>query len=58
MLADALVQVKGEVQGPENALASFLKEIDNGPRFAHVVKLEKEEKPLEQSESGFLVQDE
>jgi acylphosphatase len=34
-------QVEGEAQGPEETLQKFLKDVDKGPRSAHVVKLEK-----------------
>lgn len=33
----------GEAQGSEDSIKSFLKELNNGPRAAHVVKVEKEE---------------
>ncbi|GCB20512.1 hypothetical protein AAWM_03397 [Aspergillus awamori] len=35
--------VEGEAQGTEDSLQKFLKDINNGPRHAHVVKLEKKE---------------
>ncbi|KAL4988574.1 Acylphosphatase-like domain-containing protein [Aspergillus falconensis] len=34
-------KVEGEAQGPEERIQKFLKDINNGPRHAHVVKLEK-----------------
>ncbi|CEL05433.1 Putative Acylphosphatase [Aspergillus calidoustus] len=34
-------RVEGEAQGPEETLQKFLKDVDKGPRSAHVVKLEK-----------------
>ena len=37
------MQVTGEAQGSEDNIQSFLKEINSGPRAAHVVKVEKEE---------------
>ncbi|PWY82462.1 hypothetical protein BO83DRAFT_374945 [Aspergillus eucalypticola CBS 122712] len=37
------MQVEGEAQGTEESLQKFLKDINNGPRHAHVVKLEKKE---------------
>ena len=33
----------GEAQGSEDSIKSFLKEINNGPSAAHVVKVEKQE---------------
>ncbi|KAL4957045.1 Acylphosphatase-like domain-containing protein [Aspergillus filifer] len=33
-------RVEGEAQGPEDTLQKFLKDINTGPRMAHVVKLE------------------
>ncbi|CAF9902869.1 MAG: hypothetical protein ALECFALPRED_000052 [Alectoria fallacina] len=36
-------KVAGEAQGSEDSIKSFLKELNDGPRAAHVVKLEKEE---------------
>ncbi|OJJ77858.1 hypothetical protein ASPBRDRAFT_37088 [Aspergillus brasiliensis CBS 101740] len=36
-------RVEGEAQGTEDSLQKFLKDINNGPRHAHVVKLEKKE---------------
>lgn len=33
----------GEAQGSEDSIKSFLKELNHGPRAAHVVKVEKEE---------------
>ena len=37
------MQVTGEAQGSEDSIQSFLKELNSGPRAAHVVKVEKEE---------------
>ena len=37
------MQVTGEAQGAEDSIQSFLKELNSGPRAAHVVKVEKEE---------------
>ncbi|KAL4921533.1 Acylphosphatase-like domain-containing protein [Aspergillus aurantiobrunneus] len=33
-------RVEGEAQGPEETIQKFLEDINNGPRLAHVVKLE------------------
>ena len=62
------MQVIGEAQGSEDSIQSFLKEINNGPSAAHVVKVEKEEikikvrtlqikvRLFEGGMSGFLLQ--
>ena len=49
-------QVSGEAQGSEDGIKAFLKEINNGPRAAHVVKVEKEEIRVKSEESSFNVQ--
>lgn len=36
------MQVAGEAQGSEDSIKSFLKELNNGPSAAQVVKVEKE----------------
>ncbi|KAI9376600.1 Acylphosphatase-like domain-containing protein [Aspergillus egyptiacus] len=43
-------RVEGEAQGPEDAIQKLLKDLDKGPRLAHVVKLEK--KTLSTTDSG------
>lgn len=48
-------QVEGEAQGEEQAIKDFLKDIDNGPRHAHVVRLDKEDREVVEGESGFHV---
>jgi len=48
--------VAGEVQGSEDSIKSYLKEINNGPSAAHVVKVEKEEIKVKGGESSFNVQ--
>ncbi|KAL2122542.1 hypothetical protein VTJ04DRAFT_2997 [Mycothermus thermophilus] len=45
-------KVEGEAQGEEDAIKTFLKHIDNGPRHAHVCKLEKEEREVVPEEEG------
>lgn len=35
------LQVEGEVQGEDTRVQKLLKDIDQGPRYAHVTKLEK-----------------
>ena len=49
-------QVSGEAQGSEDGIKAFLKEINNGPSAAHVVKVEKEEIEAKNGESSFSVQ--
>ena len=49
-------QVSGEAQGSEDGIKAFLKEINNGPSAAHVVKVEKEEIGVKNRESSFSVQ--
>ncbi len=48
-------QVEGEAQGDEVAIASFLKDIDRGPRHAKVVRLDKEDRDVVDGETGFEV---
>ncbi|PGG97717.1 hypothetical protein AJ80_09652 [Polytolypa hystricis UAMH7299] len=48
-------QVEGEAQGEEVSLQKLLKDIERGPRLAHVVKLEKSEIDPKEGESLFLV---
>ncbi|KAK5655017.1 hypothetical protein OQA88_6776 [Cercophora sp. LCS_1] len=48
-------KVEGEAQGDVEVLKSFLKDVDDGPRHAHVVKLEKEEREVVDGEEGFVV---
>ncbi|EAL87598.1 acylphosphatase [Aspergillus fumigatus Af293] len=47
--------VEGEVQGNEETLQKFFKDIDKGPRLAHVVKLEKRDLSPEEGEDHFVV---
>ena len=56
LLMDNTVQVSGEAQGSEDGIKAFLKEINNGPRAAHVVKVDKEEIGVKDGESSFNVQ--
>jgi len=51
-----IVQVAGEVQGSEDSIKSYLKELNKGPRAAHVVKVEKEEMSVKEGESSFGIQ--
>ncbi|KAK6213983.1 acylphosphatase [Colletotrichum tabaci] len=48
-------RVEGEAQGDEDALNKLLKDIDQGPRSAKVVKLDQEERDLVKDEKDFLV---
>ena len=48
-------KVEGEAQGEESSITSFLEDIDNGPRSAKVVKLDKEDREVVDGESGFKV---
>ncbi|KAK1597905.1 acylphosphatase [Colletotrichum navitas] len=48
-------KVEGEAQGDEDALKKLLKDIDEGPRSAKVVKLDQEERSLIEDEKDFLV---
>jgi acylphosphatase len=36
-------------------MKKFLKDIDNGPRYAHVVKLDKEDRELVEGETEFEI---
>ncbi|KAL4733756.1 Acylphosphatase-like domain-containing protein [Aspergillus similis] len=46
-------RVEGEAQGSEESIQKFLKDINNGPRHAHVVKLEKKTLDSKDGESQF-----
>jgi acylphosphatase len=48
-------QVEGEAQGEEDAIKSFLKDIDRGPKHAHVVRLDHEDRELVEDENAFEV---
>ncbi|KAK3693867.1 acylphosphatase [Podospora appendiculata] len=48
-------KVEGEAQGDEDAVKSFLKDVDKGPKHAHVVKLSKEDRDAVDGETGFVV---
>ena len=47
------LQVEGEAQGNEDALQKFLKDINEGPKHAHVVKVEKSTIDTKDGESSF-----
>ncbi|KAK0656091.1 armadillo-type protein [Cercophora newfieldiana] len=48
-------KVEGEAQGDTETLKKFLKDVDNGPRHAHVVRLDKEDMEVVEGEAGFEV---
>ncbi|KAF6845257.1 acylphosphatase, partial [Colletotrichum musicola] len=48
-------KVEGEAQGNEDALQKLLKDIDQGPRSAKVVRLDHEDRELVDGEKDFLV---
>ncbi|KAK3311295.1 Acylphosphatase-like domain-containing protein [Chaetomium strumarium] len=48
-------KVEGEAQGEEDAVAAFLKHVDNGPRHAHVVKLDTEDREVVEGEADFVI---
>jgi acylphosphatase len=43
------------MQGEEEAVQKLLKDVDKGPRFANVVKLEKNDISTQEGESSFVV---
>ena len=55
IFTNAASQVEGEVQGNSESVVAFLKDVDNGPKGSHVVKLEKEQRDLVEGESAFEV---
>ena len=48
-----LAKVIGEAQGSKDALKSFLGDIGRGPKYAHVVKVEKSVLDVLEGEEGF-----
>ncbi|EJT81871.1 acylphosphatase [Gaeumannomyces tritici R3-111a-1] len=48
-------KVEGEAQGEEAALSVFLKDVDKGPRGAHVARLDKEDRDVVDGEAGFEI---
>ncbi|KAI1810192.1 acylphosphatase [Poronia punctata] len=48
-------KVEGEAQGRPDAIKQFLKAIDDGPRYAKVVKLDKEDRDVVEGEDQFDV---
>ncbi|RYP78516.1 hypothetical protein DL771_000469 [Monosporascus sp. 5C6A] len=47
--------VEGEAQGEEDVIKRFLKDIDNGPPHARVVKVETQRRDLQEDETAFEV---
>lgn len=47
--------VEGEAQGNEDALRKFIKDIDEGPRAAKVMKLDTKDIPVKEGESDFTL---
>lgn len=48
-------QVEGEAQGDEGTLKQFLKDIDQGPPHSKVMKVDQEERDVQEGESQFEV---
>ncbi|SPN97195.1 related to Acylphosphatase [Cephalotrichum gorgonifer] len=48
-------KVDGEAQGDEKGVAALLEYVKEGPKLAHVVKLETADRDLVDGEQGFVV---
>ncbi|KAH8910580.1 Acylphosphatase [Coniochaeta sp. PMI_546] len=48
-------KVEGEAQGDPEAIKSFLKDVDKGPRHSHVVRLDHEDRDLVEGETEFQI---
>ncbi|KAB5580940.1 acylphosphatase [Coniochaeta sp. 2T2.1] len=48
-------KVEGEAQGDHEAIKSFLKDVDQGPRHSHVVRLDQEDRQVVEGETEFRV---
>lgn len=48
-------QVEGEIQGEPDLVQKLLKDVDKGPRHAHVVKLEKSDIDTQEDEKSFEI---
>lgn len=46
-------QVEGEAQGDDDSIQKLLKDLNQGPSAAHVVKVEKSETETKEGESSF-----
>ncbi|RYO87261.1 hypothetical protein DL766_010318 [Monosporascus sp. MC13-8B] len=47
--------VEGEAQGEEDVIKRFLKDVNNGPPHARVVKVETQPRDLQEGETAFEV---
>jgi acylphosphatase len=47
--------VEGECQGEDEAVQKLLKDVDNGPKHAKVVRLDKEDREVVEDETSFEV---
>ena len=45
--------MQGEAQGDDESIQKFLKDLNEGPSAAHVVKVEKSETEVKDDESSF-----
>jgi acylphosphatase len=48
-------QVVGEAQGDEISLQDFSRDLNEGPKHAHVIKLERSNVPIKERESSFEI---
>ncbi|KAL2890053.1 Acylphosphatase [Ceratocystis lukuohia] len=48
-------KVEGEVQGEEDAVKKFTTAILDGPKHAHVVRLDKDHRAIVEGETGFEI---
>ncbi|KAK1764596.1 Acylphosphatase [Phialemonium atrogriseum] len=48
-------KVEGEAQGNADSVSQFLKHVDDGPRHAHVVRLDKKDLDIIDGEDRFQV---
>ncbi|ATY58469.1 acylphosphatase [Cordyceps militaris] len=55
MLTLILVQVQGEAQGEDDAVDKLIKDVDQGPRGATVVKLTQEARDVVADEAEFTI---
>ncbi len=47
------IKVEGEAQGDEGSLQKLVKDLNNGPSAAHVVKVDKSEQDVKEGENSF-----
>ena len=45
----------GEAQGTQDQVAQFMKKVDQGPKHANVVKLERKDVEVREGEEGFEI---